>query len=375
MEYVVLILFSIFVSYHYSYNGLSTRKYKYAYITLFLYCVLLFGLRYRVGIDTLNYMYSYSMQPTLDTLEWEKINTYRYAPLFMLLVATCRSITTDFWLLQITVSVIFNSCLLIFLKRQVSNPFLAFSLFFFMNGLYFNTEILRESLAVGVFLLNIDNLIKHKWMSYYILAIVSLMFHFSAIIVFLFPFFTKVRFNWQFLVLLLIFTLLRKYFEVFTIGMISMENVMERIDEFYLLIDSERLNANWLILVIIQTVMVPIVVIVINKMTIKVKQELEFILCIYLFLGLGCVYYQIIFQRFTNYVLLVLIVVMAEMLSSKVLENKYKILIISLFIIAYSYTYIRHERYERWYPYHSVFNPEKDFDRETMWFEEYGRTE
>lgn len=375
MEYIVLIVFSIFLSYHYPKNGLSKRKYRYAYILLFLYCVLLFGLRYRVGIDTLNYMYSYPTQPTLDTLDWEKIYTNRYAPLFMLLVATCRSITTDFWLLQFIVSVIFNSCLFIFLKRQVSNPFLAFSLFFFMNGLYFNTEIMRESLAVGVFLLNINNLIKHKWTSYYILATISLMFHFSAIIVFLFPLFTKVRLNWQFLALLLVFALFRKNLEEYTISMIPMENVMERIDEFYLLIDSGRLNINWLILVIIQTVMVPIVVMVTNKKTTKVRQELEFMLCIYLFLGLGCVYYQIIFQRFTNYVLLVLIVVMAEMLHSKVLENKYKILIVSLFIIAYSYTYIGHERYKMWYPYHSVFNPEKDSDRETMWFELFGRAE
>ena len=114
MEYLILLLYSILVGLQYKKKP-NFSRYKAAWLIIFFYCVLLFGFRYRVGIDTLNYMYGYDEQPRLEELNLTNIFDYKAAPFYTLLNAVCRSITHSFYLLQIIVSFIFNSCLFVFL--------------------------------------------------------------------------------------------------------------------------------------------------------------------------------------------------------------------------------------------------------------------
>ena len=345
----------------------------YAYGFLFISCILIVGLRYRVGIDTLNYMYSYGDKPDLSKLTFEYIADSTEAPFYTLLNAICKSITPSFYLLQFVVALIFNSCLFIFIKKHARNPFLAFAIFFFMNGLYFNMEILKESLAVGFFLLNIDNLLKRKWTRYYLLAIVSLMFHYSAIIIFVFPFLRWLKFNWVFIGLIVVFFFGSKILAEKLIPLITFASVAELIDRYTLMIESGRLNTNWIIFALLQAVLIPLCMLFESKSGKWTLGEWEFLICLCVLLGAGCVYFELVFQRFTNYVSVVYAVCLADFFESKKVGKSYKALVLSAFLVIYTFSYITHDRYRQWIPYHSLFNEKKEPAREKIWYEQFGR--
>ncbi len=374
MEYLILLIYTLILAVRWQEEP-NFEKFKFAWLIICVYCIFLFGFRYRVGIDTLNYMYSYGYMPTLFTLFDNNIFEYRNAPFYTLINAFCRTITDSFYLLQIVVSIIFNSCLFIFLRKHAQNPFLAFAIFFFMNGLYFNTEIMKESLAIAFFLLNTDNLLEHRWRKYYSLAFISLMFHYSAIIVFFFPLCLKLKFNKYFAILIVVFLLVSKELAQMLMPLITFSAVANRLEEYALLLESDRLNINWIIGALIQAVLIPLVMLFVNKKTDWDLGKYEFLICLCVLFGVGCIYFEIIFQRFTNYTALFYAICLADFLHSKLVNPIHKYIIVFVFITIYSFTYINNSRYNRWLPYHSILNEQKVPARELIWYEEYGRNE
>ncbi len=374
MEYLILLIYTLVLAVRWQEEP-NFEKFKFAWLIICVYCIFLFGFRYRVGIDTLNYMYSYENMPTLFTLFDINIFEYRTAPFYTLINAFCRTITDSFYLLQIVVSIIFNSCLFFFLKKHAENPFLAFAVFFFMNGLYFNTEIMKESLAIGFFLLNIDNLFEHRWKRYYSLAVVSLMFHYSAIIVFFFPLCVKLKFNKYLALLILVFLLVSKQLAEIFLPMITFTAVANRLDEFSYMMESDQLNLNWIIGAMIQAILIPLCMLFISKKTDWKLGKYEFLICLSVLFGVGCVYFEIIFQRFTNYVALFYAICLADLFISKFVRLRYKYILAFLFISIYAFTYINKSRYNMWFPYHSILNEQKEPGRELIWFETFGKDE
>ena len=341
---------------------------------VFIYCVLLFGFRYRVGVDTLNYMYSYDTYPTLDKLKFSRILEYQSAPLYTMLCVVCRSITGSFYLLQMAVTLIFNTCLFVFLRRYSSNPFLTFGVFFVMNGLYFNTEIMKESLAIGFFLLNTENLLERRWIRYFSLAFVSLGFHYSAAIVFVIPFFVWLKFDWKFLVLSVVFVVVSKYLAELIRPLITLEAAANRVDEFAKMIEDDRLNVNFVIFAVIHTAFIPFCLLVLNKKKKIDLGKLEFLICLCVIFGLGCIYLELIFERFSNYLAIVYAVAFADMLHAKNVRHFIKLSFVTIFIVIYGFSYVKDGgRYHRWYPYHSILNEVSEKEREQIWFEQFGR--
>lgn len=374
MEYIIIFIYALVMAYRWEKVPCHNR-FKIPYYLLFISCILLFGLRYRVGVDTLNYMYSYVEKPDLSKLTMDYIITSNEAPFYSLLNSVCKSISSSFYLLQIVVTIIFNFCLFAFLKRHSVNPFLAFAVFFFMNGLYFNTEILKESLAVGIFLVNIDNLFKRRWLKYYLLATVSLMFHYSAIIVFVFPFFTWLRLNWTFVGLIVVFFWGSKMLADWLIPMITFASAANLIDRYTLMLEQDRLNINWIIFALLQAVLIPLGMLIVSRHSKWKLGKYEFLICLCVLLGAGCVYFELVFQRFTNYVSIIYAACLADFFVSHEVKKLFKTAALSAFIVIYTFSYITHDRFFRWIPYHSIFNEVKEPAREDIWFDQFGRTD
>ena len=370
MEYAILIIISLLISYRYQ-GKPKFRKYRLAWFFIGLYCVLLFGFRYRVGVDTLNYMEDYDNFPTLDKLTFDDILNATQAPFYVILSSLCRIITPSFYLIQVIVSLIFNVCLMIFLRRYSLNPFLAFTVFFFMSGLYFNTEILKEALAVGIFLLNIDNLFERRWKSYYLLAFFSLMFHYSAIVIFFFPFFSRLRLNWSFIVCVIVFFLVSKPLSDFLTPLITFSSVADKIDVYKNLINDNRLNTNWIIYALLQAVLIPLIILFISKKGKWKLGKFESLICLCVLLGLGCVYFEIVFQRFTNYVIIVYALCLSNFYASRRVKFIHKAIVALLFITLYSFSYVSNGRYHIWFPYRSILNEEQIIERERYWHDNF----
>ena len=133
---------------------------KFFFVVFVIYFSILMALRYRVGGDTLAYMSSYSYIPTLDKLELQDLLYTISDPLYVLLCSISKSIHPSFYVFQIIHSIILNVSLSVFLMRYSKMLLFSFVLFLFSNYLYFSTEILRESLAVCVFLFAFKYLFK-----------------------------------------------------------------------------------------------------------------------------------------------------------------------------------------------------------------------
>lgn len=164
------------------------RHLKSHYMVLYLLFTLVAGLRWRLGVDTVNYMhyFVYDMLP-LSELSLEHITESAFQPFWLLLNALCKSFDS-FALLQILTSAFFHGAVFCFFYRCCKKPFTALTIFFIYNYFYFSMEIMRESLAISCFLLGVMALDKGSLTKYYVWALCAFMFHFFAIFLLFLPF-------------------------------------------------------------------------------------------------------------------------------------------------------------------------------------------
>ena len=150
--------------------------------------ILLFGLRYRVGADSLNYEEKWDLYPSLSDLA--DLSAFAYLenqPLYYILVGIVKEINDSFVTFQIVHALIINTVFFITIKRYSRHKFMAVFLYFVFMSLVSNTEILRESLAVSAFMLSIPYYLNKKWIKYYLFAFLAIGFHISALICLIYP--------------------------------------------------------------------------------------------------------------------------------------------------------------------------------------------
>lgn len=169
-----------------------------AYFILFLLAVLVAGCRYVIGGDTVRYMRFWEYYPTFSE-EPDIFSYVLFDPFWMLLNVCCKSICDDFIFFQFVHALLLNGILfygvfkrLIYFKEHRFTIVFFYFIYFY---LYFNTEILRESLAIAFFLLSLPAFQKKQWIRYYIYAIIAFLFHSSAIILFILPAFRYIPWN------------------------------------------------------------------------------------------------------------------------------------------------------------------------------------
>ena len=364
MEYLIIFLIVIVLS---VYNERLTHRSR--IISLVFVCgyiVLLMGLRYRVGIDTMNYMSSYDYTPELKGFFDNDFTETRFEPGYLLLCALCRLVTKDFWLLQLVHALILNICVFIFLYRRTINPFTGIAIYFVLTWLYFNTEVMRESLAIAIFLLNYENLKKRRWIAYYLLTLISISFHYSAVILLLFPLVKFVKLNILYIAacvcILMAMPLIEGFAEAISVVSIA-DRVMNNVN------GADTLNLNWRIANTIRSLICPIIaMIVYHRLHIETKEKSYILL--HILLGIGAFTIPIIFSRFTNYTQMFVVVYFANILSIARYRPFLKYLLVV--ILCFSQMFYYSEMFWAWYPYESVYTMRIISERESLWFHYFG---
>lgn len=158
--------------------------------------VLVAGCRYKVGGDTFLYMSFLESAPTLQNITPTFFKLSEFNFLWDLLICLCKTICSDFTFFQFVHAVFVNLVFFWFFKKYT--PYIFSAVFCYTVGhfLYFNTEILREVLCICIFMLATPALLKKNYLKYYILCLIALGFHNSAIIMFIAPlvmFFKKIN--------------------------------------------------------------------------------------------------------------------------------------------------------------------------------------
>lgn len=383
MIYLVVFILLLFLTIKFEFK----RKIKFSnswYNFVLVLFILIAGLRYKVGGDTLAYFHYYQTLPGWSNTSFSDVLNGKYSFLWNILATTCKSISDNFALLQFVQSAFVNFTLFWFIKKYTKFRFTSLLVYFLFVYLYFNMEIIRESIAISFFLLSYPFFEKKQWFKYYLLIIIAFLFHTSAVILFVFPLLSMFKFNNRNIIII---TGISIVFIIFLFNVPELMNLLlftETIEKKFDAYSEYALNINGKIIVFVSYVLLPIFIIkVYSKISVNK----------FLFRDLYMVYFTIAiiyvifsgFSRFVNYVTPFMIVFFATTINEMNIYKKFeiklrRIFVIGLFIIIFIPKYLYYSadtskyyhnttRFNRWYPYSSIFTKEEYHFREIIYIE------
>lgn len=394
MLYIFIIFLLLVLTYCYDYRGYDKGRNEW-YLVCLLILIFVGGLRYRLGTDTIVYEDNYKYDfPSLSEYASYDFESTRYGRGFILLAAIARSISGNFVVLQFLHAIFVNSVVFWFFKKYTQHRFFAILLYFIFEYLYFTFEIMRESCAVSMFLIGWQYFLANKWGKYYICAIIAVLFHPSALILFVLPIFNLPIFRpffrfgiwyWSMVGAVLVISAIIsvKFFDIIRlIELTDAQNYAATYEDSYFG-ESKNLNIlGFAVLILREVLYVYIAIVLLRRKYVDdyIVDKLEYIVCISIYLTMMALSIRIL-DRFTNYISPFVILAISEAMFSKI-KLKSRNLIMSftcwmLLIMPYisikCYGYFTEDRdsgikiIRKYYPYESVLNPVKNKEREMLY--------
>lgn len=382
--YFIVLLILIVPLFIYRGDQSSPLYNKYYWFECFV-LILLMGLRYRVGGDSIRYEAYFLAHPTFAEYLQDKswLDNQGFQPFWTIFQAICKSITDDFIIVQLLHSMFVNGIVFYFANRYVKARFTFIVLYYFLLYPYFSSEIMRESIAVSIFLLSYQYLVTKRYLKYFIFCFLAFMFHASASIMislpFIYPILSKIR-GIKSLLFVFLIAFLISHFTVDLLGVLldiffSGNSLLETKADGILA--SKGLNIFGIINKLIEMFPVFLVLYYVNKSKASyIISQQQFIVLIYLILNIiGMIYLPL--NRLQNYFSILFLVVFVDFLTRKEykLNNIWMMKIALMIMLAFKFlyylsplaglTYFKDFRnYEFYVPYHSVFDKEKELRRE-----------
>lgn len=160
--------------------GYITRNKFFNYVAL-LFIILVSGLRYEVGYDYFNYVSFFKGRGTDSMEPLSKLAIFTLSQLFN------NPLSMFFFFSLATLSITYIS-----IEKFTTSPRMALMIYLLIPGLYLNSfSILRQSIAISVFFLALYYLFKNEKTKYFVLSMVAILFHYSAVFPFLLIFFGR----------------------------------------------------------------------------------------------------------------------------------------------------------------------------------------
>ena len=384
MLYIIITLSLLFFSYHFDFCGKEKNKFFW-YNMIFVVLILVSGLRYRLGIDTTRYLYSfYHDTPYLWQLSWDDLGIGN-DPLFKIMNSVVYTLDGRFYVVQLIHALIVNGLVFNYIKKHSPYIFTCVLLFFLWNYLAFNMEEMRASMSVAICLFANDYILERKWLKGLLLYFVGCLFHVTTIfIILLIPFLFFLKLNKLGVILLLgVYILGGIIMSIFeeNIALLSFSDNLTNKTEYYMSRDDlsgQMGNVFYYIVSIVPFILYPIVSNIYIK---KTKREVS-ILQIESPMMIGLLFLVLQMQiylayRFVNFYSIYLIIFVAWMMNS-LYKNEIKLscgvgytmtlLLFSYFILAMLYPYYKDVTLrQRYYPYASIFEQSIDKDRELIY--------
>ncbi|WP_130854357.1 EpsG family protein [Olivibacter jilunii] len=348
-----------------------------SYIFLYLILTLVAGLRYRVGGDTLAYINDFNKLPQFaDLPRFDYLNA-PYNPLWYIFNAFVKAVWNDFVFFQLIHAAIVNGAVFWFFNKYCKYKYVAVLFYYILYYTYFNMEILRESLAIAVFLLSVPSLIAKKWFKYYTLAFIAVFLHSSAMMLFFLPILYK-RLSRKYILLMCLLLIL--------LPIINIENVLmifSFTDQIAIKIKSYMSSEINIFGVLMQLLVVlPTLVFHFVRKKNDIGQHVfQNNVSPYLIIGILSLILGG-FYRFLNYLALLNVVYLADtfcsiqtLKKSSNYSSKLANFAIVMLLIHQIYYYVRDTSeyrigtrfYMLYFPYHTVFDPQIELNRERIY--------
>lgn len=187
MIYFILVLLIIVFIYLYDYKG-SHKGRLASYNLLMLVFILLVGLRYRIGSDTIAYEQSFNLIPKIGKLTFHYITEISdYEAGYTVLMSLSKTLFGDFWCFLLIQSIIVNISLFTFFKNNSANPFTSILLYFVVLYYFINCEAARQGIALAIIIYAWKNFTSNNLKLFLIQVLFASLFHSTALIFLLFP--------------------------------------------------------------------------------------------------------------------------------------------------------------------------------------------
>ena len=248
---------------------------------------------------------------------------------------------------------------------------------------------MREACAVSAFLLSWNSYKQSHWVKYYILIVIAFLFHSSAIILFLLPFFKWLRLNKYLFILfpclfLCGFYLQRTFFDYLQLFYIS-ERITNKVVGYSMNdLSGQVCNVVGAIAIIILNVLYPFIALYFYKLQKKLsysEYEPMVIMCaIFAIMSIPIA----IFYRYNNYFMPFCIIILSDFVYNKlyltsisvIKQHSYFLFFILLFpyfglkIYGYfaSVGESKSQEYMRYFPYSSIIDKSIDQQRESVFY-------
>lgn len=242
MIYIPILIYTLFLVYRYDYRRIQ-NSFNLHFYCLLAISILLGGLSYRLGIDTLRYEAFFESLHEGSFYDIKDYLTSSYEPIWFFLNRFISSIGAPFWVFRIVVLGFVNSIYFWFIKKYSPAVFFAIFVYFIYFYFDFNFQITREALAVAFTLIGLDRFLSSKrergFLLYLFWLFIASLCHHYAIIGIIVPFATLLTNGKRFAIAIIIVLILVPYMDWFftTIGMAD-EDLTVKI-EGYLSIDRQ----------------------------------------------------------------------------------------------------------------------------------------
>lgn len=192
--YIIVTILLLYLSFYYDICGNKNGRDKWYRIVLVGF-ILIAGLRWRLGTDTIAYLARFYYQyPTFDKFHFKDYGLGD-DPLYALINVFVKTCGGRFYIVQIIQSAIVNILVFKYIKRHSNYIFTCVLFYFFINYLNYNMEVMRGSISIVICFLGNDYIQEKKWLKGYLLYVIACFFHFQTILILLLPSLFWIRFN------------------------------------------------------------------------------------------------------------------------------------------------------------------------------------
>lgn len=174
-------------------NKKSKIRDKNIYIFTYLIFVVIAGLSRNVGEDMVAYLYDYkscvtwSSSPLLIRSNIIYETYIGMMPFWIISQITFKTFSDSFYLFHFVISSVVNAAFFLTFKKYSNYKYLCLLFYFYYSYYDTNFDLLRQSLACAFGIFAFENLFKNNNFRFYVFSFVALMFHTSAIFLFIIP--------------------------------------------------------------------------------------------------------------------------------------------------------------------------------------------
>lgn len=195
MIYLLVLVLLLILTIRYDINGRTEYRDEWYNVVLVI-LILIAGLRFRLGEDTISYIYMfYHNTPDVSDLDVDFLLDSDQPPLWILLTSIIKTIGGKFFVVQLIEATFVNTLILRYFKKHSPYPFACTAMYFFWRYQWYSMVVMKAAIALSLVLFANDFFLEKKYKKGILLIFIATGFHQSSILLIIIPFLTFLRFN------------------------------------------------------------------------------------------------------------------------------------------------------------------------------------